>query len=208
MKLDGKIIVPSESESRYETPWWETELPAVRNELIAYLRRHLPALQSEHDDLLSDTFLALATQIQQRSKLFPPSWFQQSIPADEAESSRLHRLAMVILKRRIADLFRKRASHPIFFPVEEVEHELPDSHAQVSERSMILSKMLQVTLQILDEMPSEDRDLVAFVSRHIGLRKGLNARDRQRLHRIRNKLKEEIARRLGAEAIELLRIPD
>lgn len=208
MKLDGKIIVPSESESRYETPWWETELPAVRNGLIAYLRRHLPALKSEHDDLLSDTFLALTKQIQKRSKSLPPSWFQQSVPADESEHSHLHKLAIVILKRRIADLFRKRASHPIFFPIEQVEHELPDPHTEVSERSLILSKMLQVTLKVLDQMPSEDRDLVAFVSRNIGLRLGLNARDRQRLHRVRNKLKDEIAQHLGAEAVELLRITD
>jgi DNA-directed RNA polymerase specialized sigma24 family protein len=115
---------------------------------------------------------------------------------------------MVILKRRIADVFRKRKSHPVLFSIAEVAPEVPDTKTQVSGRSMILSNMLQVTLRVLDEMPPEDRDLVAFVSKNIGFRQGLNARDRQRLHRIRKKLRDEIARHLGVEATELLRITD
>jgi RNA polymerase sigma-70 factor (ECF subfamily) len=198
----------TQKQETYLVPWWEAELPEIRRELLSYLRRHLPALTSEHDDLLNDTFLALTKQIQQKSASLPQSWFRHSTPTNESESSHLHKLATVILKRRIADLFRKRASHPTFFPIEDIQHEIPDPHPQASDRGIILSKMLEVVLNVLDEMPSEDRDLVAFVSRNIGLRQGLNARDRQRLHRVRNKLKDEIARHLGAEAVELLRIAD
>jgi hypothetical protein len=188
-------------------PWWETEIPLIRKELLLYLRRRVPALKSEHDDLLNDTLLGLTENVQQRRSNLPQSWFLDSVPNDESDRSHLHGLATLILKRRIADLFRRRASNRLV-PIEEVEQELPDFQPQVGDREVILSKMLEVTLKVLDEMSPKDRDLVAFVSRNIGLRQGLNARDRQRLHRVRKKLKDEIARHLGAEAVELLRIAD
>lgn len=194
------------NEETDEMAWWETQLPIIRNELAAYLRHHLPALKSEHDDLLSETFLSLTKQIQEKAPSLPPSWFEHSVPLNDSERAHLHRLAIVILKRRIADFFRQRRSHLIFSPVEDIEHELPDPRPQVSDRTMMLSTMLKITLKVLDEMSPEDRDLIALVSSKIGLRQGLNARDRQRLHRIRNKLKDEIALHLGAEAAELLQI--
>ena len=212
--LDGQILMQDRLElvdynqETQEMAWWEAQLPIIRKELAAYLRHHLPALKSEHDDLLSETFLALTRQIRQKMSSLPPSWFQHSIPTNDSERAHLHKLATVILKRRIADFFRQRRSHAIFSPVEEIENELPDPSPQVSDRSIMLSTLLKITLKVLDEMSPEDRDLVALVSSKIGVRQGLNARDRQRLHRVRNKLKDEIALHLGAEAVELLRIAD
>ncbi|MEK6408789.1 MAG: hypothetical protein AABN34_17850 [Acidobacteriota bacterium] len=197
----------NQSQNTYGRPWWETELPIVRDELVAYLKRRLPALGADHDDLVSDTLFGLTEKLQGQPSEFPAVWFQEIDTVNEPERSYLHRLAMVILKRRIADFFRKRTSLRNRSTIDEFRQELADPDAPKPERNILLAEILEVTLSVLDKMQPEDRDLIAFVSNSTGVLR-LDPRERQRLHRVRRRLKDEIARRLGAEATELLRITD
>src|SRR5690349_568603 len=102
-----------------EKPWWESELPVIQRELGKYLRWRLPAWSADHDDLLSNALLGLTEQIRRRASTLPPSWFQPSSPENDADRSHLHKLALVILRRRIADLFRSRASLPTSLETEK-----------------------------------------------------------------------------------------
>lgn len=189
-------------------PCWHKELPAIRKELGAYLSRHLPGLRADHDDLVNDTLLALTREMRDHSSAFPGSWFQPGPPSNEAERSHLHKLTMVILKRRIADLFRGRAPLSNLFVTGEHHPDVADPDVPTPERRVLLARMLGVTLSVLSGMQPEDRDLIAFIAGEAGVRKALDARERQRLHRLRTKLKDEIVRRLGADAADLLRNTD
>jgi hypothetical protein len=57
-------------------------------------------------------------------------------------------------------------------------------------------------------MSPDDRDVLAIAGAEPGVRRTLNPSERQRLHRARARLREEIIRRLGAPAAELLRTAD
>jgi hypothetical protein len=115
---------------------------------------------------------------------------------------------MVILKRRIADLFRKRA--PLLNRVVSSEGapDIADPDAVRPERRVLLARMLEVTLSVLAKMQPADRDLIAFVTGEADLPKALDANERQRLHRLRMKLREEILGRLGDNAADLLKGSD
>jgi DNA-directed RNA polymerase specialized sigma24 family protein len=195
----------TQSQNADDAPWWESELPLISKKLGAYVRSRLPAWREDHDDLVSDTLLALMREIRNHPSAFPGSWFQPGPPANEAERSHLHKFAMVVLKRRIADLFRKRAPLSNVLVAGDQYRDLADPDAPSPERKVLLARMLQVTLSVLSGMPPADRDLIAFIAGETGLRKTLDARERQRLHRLRMKLRDEIMRRLGTGAADLLR---
>jgi DNA-directed RNA polymerase specialized sigma24 family protein len=190
------------------TPWWESELPVIRKELNAYLGRHLPGWRTDHDDLINDTLLALTREIRNHSSGFPASWARPELPESEEERSHLHRFTMVILKRRIADLFRKRAPLLNRVVTGEDAPDIADPDAVRPERKVLLARMLEVTLSVLAKMQPADRDLIAFVTGEAGLSKAMDANERQRLRRLRMKLQEEILGRLGANAADLLRDSD
>jgi DNA-directed RNA polymerase specialized sigma24 family protein len=195
----------AQSKITRRTPWWESELPAIRKELQAYLASHLPRWRSDHDDLINDTLLALTRELRNHSSAFPASWATPDLPEDEAERSHLHKLTIVILKRRVADLFRKRSRFLHHFVSDENAAEVANPETGPPERKVLLARMVEVTLSVLATMQPEDRDLFAFASGEAGVRKRLDANERQRLHRLRTKLREEILGRLGASAADLLR---
>lgn len=187
-------------------PWWETEVPALKKRLLIYVRSHVPALRDDHEDFVNEALLSLTKHLDLHGLELPQSWFENQRPHRD-DRTRLHRLAVVILKRRIADSFRKRLK------VETVDLEAASDHVHYSiatrhERRIMLERVLYVVRLALDEMPSEDRDLIAFISQEAASRTALNDRDRQRLRRIRKRLKAEIARRLGSDVADLLGTSD
>jgi hypothetical protein len=186
-------------------PWWEFELPLIRKKLDEYLSRRLRAWAEDREDLVSETLLSLTREIRGHPSAFPRSWFKPTTPSEESERSHLHKLAMVVLKRRIADLFRKRAPSLNLLGFGEQRHAPVASEASTPERKVLLARMLEITITALSRMPIDDRDLIGFTVGERGVRKALNARERQRLHRLRLKLRHEIARHLGEEAADLLR---
>jgi hypothetical protein len=70
----------------------------------------VPAWRADHDDILNDSLLAVTQQIRHHPLDFSESWFCFEQAANQEEASRLRKLDMVILQRRIADVFRKRTS--------------------------------------------------------------------------------------------------
>jgi DNA-directed RNA polymerase specialized sigma24 family protein len=191
------------NDDKANKPWWETELPTIKAELIGYLRRRVPALRIEHDDLLSDALWSLAKYLEQHSPTLPPSWFNDRPPTKE-ERSRLHKLATVILKRRIADHFRKSSPFQDYVDISDIDLAY-ESHAVGHERRVIVTRILAVVQSTLDRMSSEDRDLIILVSERDDSSDALDDRDRKRLERIRKKLKERIAQKLGPEAAALVK---
>lgn len=185
------------------TPWWEAELPTIKGELSVYLRRRVPALRHEHEDLLSDALLSISNYVIKNWETLPQSWFSDSTP-DPDDQSYLHKLATTILKRRIADRFRKSLPSQ----TTSLEEDVYDSGLVGQERRIIMDKVLEVVLSALDEMPAEDRDLIALISQEVAPRKALDTRDRQRLHRIRKRLKERIKLRVGCDVSDLLKTTD
>lgn len=198
----------AQSDQTDETAWWKSELPVIRNELSAYLRARLPALRSEHEDIVSETLLSLTREIQNRKDAFPKSWLRLGPPSSEAERVRLHKLAHLIARRRIADFFRRRARTADAPQSSDRFLEVPDPNAPDPARTILLTRMLATTLSVLAEMSPQDRDLMAIAAEEPEVRRTLDARDRQRLHRVRVRLRQEIIRRLGAPAAELLRTAD
>lgn len=190
-----------QSHDTNELSWWEAELAVIGAKQRAYLKHRLPALSSDHEDLVNDALFSLIKHVRRHSAAFPESWFLPRPPRLEAERTHLHKLATVILRRRISDLFRKRV--PFVF-VSALEVNIADSTAVSPDRKMLLAKLLEVTHSALDEISSEDRDLIALISEDGGIRRSLDQRERQRLHRARKKLKEKIASRLGTEVHDLL----
>jgi DNA-directed RNA polymerase specialized sigma24 family protein len=186
--------------------WWETEVPAIGKTLLIYLRGHVPALRDDHDDLVNESLLSLTKHLDRNSSTLPEAWFGKKRPKRD-DRTHLHKLATVILKRRIADNFRKRVK------VETQDLEAFNDHLHYStasrhERRIMLIQVLRVVRSALDEMSSEDRDLIAFVSQDAATRSALNDAERQRLHRIRKRLKAQIARQLGTDVADLLRTSD
>jgi hypothetical protein len=176
----------------------------MRAEHHQYLRRHLPALREDHEDLMSDTLVALSTHVSEHAHDLPASWFETISPANKEERSHFYKLGMLILKRRIADLFRRRSSRPLF-AIEEAAVNVVDPQP-IPDRKIMIRKLLEVTSSLLDEMRTEDRDLVALVSREPGFRQKLTPRERKRLQRVREKLRTRIAEQLGDNVAELLRV--
>jgi hypothetical protein len=187
-------------------PWWEQELPAIRHEQSIYLSRHLLAFRADHDDLINEALWALTDRIRRRRSVFPDSWFRCERPEKDDERSYLHKLAMIILRRRIADFFRKCAPAQIMFTVDECLEDLADPDAPSPERRIMLAKILEITRSVLEKAKAEDRDLIALICADTGLRNQLNGRERKRLQRLREKLRVEIARRLGDDVTELLQL--
>jgi hypothetical protein len=185
-------------------PWWESELPSVTNELRAYLSRRLPRLQDHHEDILNETLTALVEQLQRHPSAFPASWYTPVPATLNEDCSRFHRLAMTILMRRIADLFRARASE---WGRRVIDYDFDQEPNQTNlEHQTLLRHMLQICVEVLANTPEEDRALLALVAGEERRSQGaLNPSERQRLKRLRLKLSEEISRRLGGTVSELLR---
>lgn len=172
------------------------------------MRAHVPALRNDHDDIVGEALLSLTRAIRNRPEAFPASWLEINTPTSEAERAHLHKLASVIVKRRIADLFRRRAS---FGELVEMPEQLPDILAAKRpspERTVLLARLLETTLSVLGELSEADRDLIAMSAGMSWDSGPVDARDRQRLHRARARIRTEIERRLGASAVELLRTKD
>lgn len=194
-----------------QAPWWESELPTLERTLRDHLRRRLPALPHHHDDLINDTLLALSEQILRDRTAVPSSWLHPERPADPRERDYLPRLAITILRRRVADLFRERVRRWSMLATENPEEREIPAEDPSAERKRLLSRMLQVCMNVLAQTQDTDRDLLGLVS---GLdedptrSRPLTDRERQRLRRLRRRLIEAIQQQLGSSVTELLRDDD
>ena len=198
------VVTRTEFSPLPNTPWWESELPAITRELRAYLDRKLPHLRDYHEDILSETLTSVVQQLQRRPSAFPQSWFTPVPVVTNKDHVHFHRLAMTILMRRIADLFRARASE---WGRRVTDYDFDKQGDQSSlERKVLLKRMLQICVEVLANSSEEDRALLALVGgADQPLQNALKPSERQRLRRLRLRLAQEISLRLGATVSELLR---
>lgn len=197
--------------ARPVAPWWETALPGVERELRDFLARRLPALRSQHDDYVNDALLDLAERVRAREGL-PPAWFGDGHDVDEPARQYFAKLAMTILRRRVADGFRgsaKRwAERADDAALEHTASETPDTA-----RAIMVARMLRVCIASLADASDHDRALLASVAglespRADTSEEPLDARDRQRLKRLRQRLATVILERFGEDVASLLREAD
>jgi DNA-directed RNA polymerase specialized sigma24 family protein len=184
-------------------PWWESELPRVVSKLKGYLGKKLPMWRVDHEDLVSETLLALTGEMRGHKTAYPKSWFASSAPKSEDDRAYLSRLALTILRRRIADLFRHRARSTSSISFSEQTIQPYGTTSQ--ERRALLLEMVRIALSVLANTPPSDRDLLALTSHDARIGRALTAGERQRIHRLRLKLRNEIERKMGSSATALLK---
>jgi RNA polymerase sigma-70 factor (ECF subfamily) len=171
-------------------------------------------LRASHDDYVNEALLDLSQRVRAREGM-PDAWYGDGSDVDEAARHYFVKLAMTILRRRVADGFRgtakrwaERASDDVF---ERTGAEGPDAT-----RAMLVSRMLRVCVEVLADASEHDRELlmaaVGAISRGgapvTADEAPLDARDRQRLKRLRDRLAAAVRDRLGEDVSELLREGD
>jgi DNA-directed RNA polymerase specialized sigma24 family protein len=184
-------------------PSWQAALPEIAKELRGYLASRLPSRSEDHDDLVNETLLALS-QWMRRHEGMPLA--MTGSPSPEHERRALSAFAKVVLKRRIVDRFRleSREWRRRVDLGSDWLAGVPDE-ARPAERTILLRRMLEITIGVLATMKPEDRDLIAFATAGFHVRRGLTPRERQRLRRVRSRIAAAIVAELGAPAAELLR---
>lgn len=166
----------------------EALLPGLRTHLLAYLRRHLPQLEADHEDLVQETLAGVVGWARRGER--------RKLPAPEAKA-----LATVILKRRVADLFRVQARqwalHQAIDP-KETSPTGPDA------RQLLLTRALRCAVAFLADADPEDRELVTLLVGESSWNRPLTAGERKRLQRLRGRLRTYILEHLGDSVSEIL----
>lgn len=203
-RAPGSIRVIRGEKGFPSVPWWESQLPVLRKELTSNVRRRLPTRQADQEDLVSATLLSFCEQIRRRPRAFPESWFSPLEPDSDEDRSYLRQLLNIILRRRIADLFRAETREWSTGWVDSL-HAVPSGPGSNLEKQALLAAILAVIIKQLTSLNQHERDLLALVSGTDGeFEKALEARDRQRLKRLRMKLAAEIRMRFGAKVSDLI----
>lgn len=194
--------------SQPQHPWWTTQLDEVTRRSHAYLRRHFPGVIDAHEDIASEVKTQLAEQVSRAGSEYPSSWYGLGPAADAPEHEYFFQLAHTILKRRIADHFRERTvAWARDVDIEELSEEsFPDRSQPTQEVRIAHERLLKLCLEFISKLPEEDRLLVARLADSSEERNmPLTASERQRIHRIRKRLKSEFRARLGESVLSALR---
>jgi DNA-directed RNA polymerase specialized sigma24 family protein len=186
-------------------PWWESQLPTVRGQLASFIRKRLPTRHDDHDDLINETFLSFCKQIQRHPVAFPEAWFRAKEPENDRDKLYLQQFLTIILRRRIADLFRKETRTWITSWDDSLDDPANDLELN-SERQVLFAAMLATIVKTFADLSESEREVLALVSGSSGtFEKTLHARERQRLRRVRAKLAAKMKKRFGSKVSELLK---
>lgn len=199
-----QAVVESAMKGSKQTPWWESQLPILSREFYNYVRKRLPTLVAEHDDLVNEALSDLSVQIGRHSGAFPATWLQSEAPG-ETDRARLKRLGLTILRRRIADMFRNQAKE--WSQSRDIENypDFRDFRIAPAEKGVMLAKALRVTLDVLARWPLNDRNLFGLLPEAESHPGAFTPRERHRIRKLREKLRSEIVRQVGSSVKELLR---
>jgi len=175
----------------------------IRDALQQYGRSRFPALHNDVDDLvaqsLSDLWEFLGRQADAGLNRRSPR------PESTPDPTILRKVAFTIFKRRAVDALRGPAKRWAIESLEAIEEMPADSEGTQFERAILLQKMLQVCIAELAEASVQDRALFALATGFGRQQDGaMDARSRQRLHRLRERLAAAIRRDLGEDAAALL----
>lgn len=186
--------------------WWKAELPEIEKEIRRYLLHQLPSRRDIHDDLVNETLLSISEWMQKNRGVQLSS---EANPSVDDERRALLAFSKVVLKRRIADQFRLDArewNRRLDLDDSQLESVLEDPPS--AERSVLIHRMLEITIGVLAKMPREDRDLIAFTAGGGEKARAMTPRERQRLRRARARIAEAIVAKLGASTMKLLRLEE
>ena len=191
-----------------EAAWWRGELVRFSARARHWLSKNFPTLRRLHEDLVSETLLQLTTHLGARPEGLPLTWFQPLEPPED-DIRRFHALAMTVLNRRVTDHFR--ADYRQW--VRELPLDDAGSSEQAAEQAatghdsagaLDLARAARALMTLLSELPDVDRMLMEEVA--LGGRDGpMGDRERQRVHRLRQRLLESLRARLGHDPVEFLR---
>ncbi|MGO4378547.1 hypothetical protein [Pseudoduganella sp. RAF53_2] len=168
------------------------QLDELRSALRNYVRKHFPGLHDEADDLTAQAISDLWEYLEKRGE----------IPDQPA----IRKIGYAILKRRAADIFRKPARDWAMSLDNLSEAEQADPAQPDAWRAALHRRMLHICVAELADASQEDDLLLSMVAGTGPDQKdALDARTRQRLHRLRARLAEAIRRELGEDAKKLLK---
>lgn len=167
--------------------------------------RRFPVLRRHMDDLASQTLSDLWRYATRSPSVFQALNPQQHQPYAGAEWDTIVRIAMTILSRRAADLYRRSA-------LAWAEGELSqgtrvdaiDSGEPSLPRHMLLRQMLQACMIELARSSAADREILLNSMGGLDDAPAASEADRQRLSRLRKRLATAIQRELGESAKSLL----
>jgi RNA polymerase sigma-70 factor (ECF subfamily) len=170
------------------------EFEKLRTSLRKYGRGRFPALHADIEDLTSQTLSDLWEYLDGR-------------PAGQAvDAATVRKLAFSIFGRRAVDVFRKSARQWAVGIETLTREEQTDQRSDADARSRLLERMLQVCVAELADVPEADRALLALATGTGPDRKrAMDARERQRLKRLRQRLSAAIRSAMGEDAKSLLR---
>lgn len=169
-------------------------LTALRGSLRRHGHARFPLLRAEVDDLAAQAIGDLWKYLRDRG------------PAPPLDDVAVQRIAYAIFNRRAADLYRKSVSEPGAGVEHGAAQDLPDEGAGDPAMTGLYRRMLRVCVAELADIPDADQMVLAIAT---GLAPGrhdaMTPAERQRLHRVRQRLAAAIQRELGDNAYRLLR---
>ena len=176
--------------------------------LRARANGHFPALRGHADDLINQTLQDLWRFASRRPELFDK--LEPSVGEDLVGEAWDHvsRVALAILSRRAADLYRHEAARwakeSLSEPNDDVALAVQSGDASLP-RQLLLRQMLTVCIAELAHFSPKDREILWSVVGESGDRSPPRTEaERQRLSRLRKRLAEAIRKRLGESAKTLL----
>lgn len=180
--------------------WWEREIPDIREDLLRHVRARLPGLSDQHADLVQEALLGLTQELRRRPDAYPTSWQGRFDTPEPGERNHLRALAITILRRRIADRFAAQ-TREWSSRVQRSERETAQTRP---EHQHLMKQLYAVLIEALQSASEEERSLLIRTELEPADRPPLTAAERQRLHRLRQRLDETVRARLGTGVSELL----
>ncbi len=186
---------------------WELALADLLPELRSWLRRRVPALAVQHDDLLNDAAESLLGHVRRDRDALPAAWFAPPDGAPLPRLGELRALAFTMLQRRVADRFRARVrTWAITADVGRDAADASVADGVSPDRALDLARILRATVLALDDLSDEDREIVTRVA--LDVQAPLDDRTRQRLRRARARIADALRQRFGDSISALLREDD
>ena len=168
----------------------QESLAEVTKQLRKYLFHHYRAIKHEHDDLVQETLADLVEYIA-----------GAAVGPSDAD---VRSIANVILKRRVADRYRK-TSVAIFDSLQQTDYEALPSQKTDVEKTVRLRALLLLTISIINQWSESEQKLLLHAElEQTGHGRPLADSERKRLSRLRQRLRELLRARLGAEPKEYL----
>lgn len=173
---------------------------------LQVLGKRFPTLRGLHEDLISETVLQLANHLSRRPPDLPAAWFGQVAPSPD-DARRFQALAHTVLNRRVTDQFRadfRQWAHELPLDEEDDTAATPVAPTGDAARALDLARAARALMTLLAGLPEQDRLLMEEVALG-GRDTPLDARERQRVHRLRQRLLEALRTSLGHDPVELLK---